>query len=191
MVELYERVGPESERVLKQPSTSEAGFRDFLRNFGDFRLLIQAALRNDNTYVKSMAGPHQYDTNKWAASTTLLCLTRTGHPAPPGVNLVAIKRCMGMGMGMGLEGKGVVMGMGLEWEGDLRSSEQAYPAGNYQASLVGEFLMEYSLLSDTQRSTSMVELQKQKTGYGAVLHLRGPSKEAMYRECFTDQTLEH
>ena len=67
MVELYERVGPESERVLKQPSTSEAGFRDVLRNFGDFRLLTQAALRNDNTYVKSMAGPHQYDTIKWAA----------------------------------------------------------------------------------------------------------------------------
>ena len=67
MVGLYELVGLESGRVLKQPSTSEAGFRDVLRNFGDFRRLIQAALRNDNAYAKSMTGAHQYDTNKWAA----------------------------------------------------------------------------------------------------------------------------
>ena len=67
MVDLYELVGPESGRVLKQSSTSEAGFRDVLRNFGDFRLFIQAALRNDNTYVESMAWPHHYDTNKWTA----------------------------------------------------------------------------------------------------------------------------
>ena len=71
------------------------------------------------------------------------------------------------------------------------SHEDAHPGANYAASFVSELLMDYSLLSDVQRMTSMYELQEQKPGYGQILHCTALAKEAMYREPLTDQGLEH